>query len=224
MEQKFDDDDDEEDGRKPDLHECTHMVGNKMFYLLPYLLTRKDFERTDIYRLIPSLECEDAARLTRAIEKKLSSESAFLKTSAKKEKHQLVRFPMVSSRSFEPSVRSIHTSAGSANPMFGVKFTPNKVIQSSKLKCLKDLGYFSQIFNFFRFYMAQRISELDANDDKMMLKRRNRSVLIHGTLRKQLLPTIDMKENMAAPKRMQMVNATATKPGLKRKDLRKIWK
>ncbi|XP_074264438.1 uncharacterized protein LOC141586929 isoform X2 [Silene latifolia] len=71
---------------------------------------------------------------------------------------------------------------------------------------------------------SHRGSELDATDDKMMLKRRNRSVLIHGTTRKPQHPTTDMKENMAAPKRMQMVNATATKPMLKRKALEKICK
>ncbi|KAH9624452.1 hypothetical protein KSS87_008142 [Heliosperma pusillum] len=71
---------------------------------------------------------------------------------------------------------------------------------------------------------TQRVGELDVTDVKMMLKRNKRSVLIHGTPKKPLLPTIDMKENMAAPKRMQMVNATATKPVLKRKALQKIWK
>ncbi|XP_074275532.1 uncharacterized protein LOC141599431 [Silene latifolia] len=125
------------------------LVGTQIFDVLPYFLTRMDVDRTHIYRRTPSLEHQDAVRLTRAIGKKLSSMSAFhgcLETSGKtsniskkEDKHQPPRFPNISPKCFEPSVRSYHTSAGSANRVFDVKFTPtkrweNKVIHSTKLK------------------------------------------------------------------------------------------
>ncbi|KAK9757353.1 hypothetical protein RND81_01G156600 [Saponaria officinalis] len=58
---------------------------------------------------------------------------------------------------------------------------------------------------------------IDGDEDMQKLKRQNRSILIHATPRKPVLPKHDMKENMTAPKRSQMVNATLMKP--KRKAL-----
>ncbi|XP_021737742.1 uncharacterized protein LOC110704255 isoform X2 [Chenopodium quinoa] len=50
------------------------------------------------------------------------------------------------------------------------------------------------------------------NENSMIRRKNTRSILIHGTPRK--LPPFmhDMKENAAAPKRLQMVGATAVKP------------
>ncbi|XP_074303787.1 uncharacterized protein LOC141638279 [Silene latifolia] len=56
---------------------CTsELVGSHIFEVVPHFLTRKDVDPIDIYRAMPSLEHEDAARLTGAIEKKLSSVSS----------------------------------------------------------------------------------------------------------------------------------------------------
>ncbi|XP_074319166.1 uncharacterized protein LOC141656226 [Silene latifolia] len=127
----------------------------EVFSFLPDLLGRQDFNRTDIYKLIPSLDSQSAARLNSAIENKLASMSSLhdsLETTAKisKEggKHLPLGFPIVFSKQEEgkhlplrfpiiSSKQSLRTSMASAKPI--VKFTPikrweNKVGLEIKLK------------------------------------------------------------------------------------------
>ncbi|KAL9243703.1 hypothetical protein vseg_017559 [Gypsophila vaccaria] len=64
---------------------------------------------------------------------------------------------------------------------------------------------------------AQNRRPVDATDndndnDMQELKRRNRSILIHGTPRKPVPSRHDIKENMTASKRSQRVDATIMKP------------
>ncbi|XP_074304211.1 uncharacterized protein LOC141638935 isoform X1 [Silene latifolia] len=106
---------------RPDWHNYTSQKdGISLISILPLLLDRKDFNRTDIYRLIPSLDPQDAARLKSAIEKKLSLMSSLhgsLKTSAKiSEGGKHLLFPIV------PPI------------YFPTKSLENKLILQTKLK------------------------------------------------------------------------------------------
>ncbi|XP_021771564.1 uncharacterized protein LOC110735685 [Chenopodium quinoa] len=58
----------------------------------------------------------------------------------------------------------------------------------------------------------QNCINVQENESSMIRRKNTRSILIHGTPKKPPPFVHDMKENAAAPKRLQMVGATAVKP------------